>query len=183
MTKPRQPFIGRQRAAQNLLFRNSVKNTDTHEDHELEHPAIIIALVGFLFFGGIAVGIAATCLLAPNSETAAFVSFLMLPVSFGFGMVLWYGMARAITPRLLGRALVKSLRTRELYDSIREELTNFEYRTFSGTRIFVPITVGISFIAGCIVSCCPTAGEFEVVITTYTSIGLAYSMLVTIIFS
>lgn len=145
----------------------------------VERPARAILLVGALLFGGIAAGVVVTCALAPLSEVALMAGFLMLPVSFAVGMAGWYTMARAISCRLLTLRFLRDVRACGLCESIHRELSSADRRAFRGTRVFVPVTVGISFAAGCVVAAVSGTGEPGLVVTTYASLGLAYSMVVT----
>jgi hypothetical protein len=153
--------------------------TTVGRSSELDHPARAILLVGCLLFGGIAVGVAATGLLAPRSEVAVMVGFLMLPVSFGIGMAGWYTAARALSFRMLSLRFLRKVRSMGLYESIHQEISVANRRVFRGTRVFVPVTVCISLLAGMVVAVSTGTGEPGVVMTAYASVGLGYSMLVT----
>ena len=152
--------------------------TPRHDEFALEHPLRPALLVGALYFGGMALGLALTGYLAPNSPMATFVGFLVWPLSFGIGMSLWYTVARSnLIPRLL-RAILQSIRTFDLEGSLRQEFYDAS-TPIPQTRVFVPVTVCFSFFAGLIIACSPTAKQFELVVTAYTAAGLSYGMLVT----
>jgi hypothetical protein len=139
----------------------------------------MILLVGCLLFGGIAAGVTVTAVLAPRSEVSMMGGFLMLPISFGIGMAGWYTVARLLSYRMLSVRFFRDVRTRGLYRSLHRELAAADRRTFRATRVFVPVTVGISFLTGCLVAVASGGGEPGLVVTTYTCMGLAYSMLIT----
>jgi amino acid permease len=103
----------------------------------------------------------------------------MLPVSLGLGMASWYSILRPHNAPSLIRALMTGLHTLELHDAVRREFAKVDHRALQQTRVFVPTTVGISFFAGWLISCCPGTAEAGLIITVYTSLGLSYSMLVT----
>jgi len=136
-------------------------------------------LVGGLFFFGMLAGIALTTVMAPDSEMAMFVGFLVWPVSFGVGMSLWYSLATSRLAGKLFRALFRSLQTWDLDASLRSELSGTDWKSAKSTSIFVPITVFISFLAGLIIACSPTARNFDLVVCSFTGFGLLYSMFVT----
>jgi hypothetical protein len=139
-------------------------------------PAI---LVGGLFSGGMALGVGAAMLFAPTSLFALLVGFMALPISFGLGMSLWYNVANLEMIRKAFRALFRSLKTRDLQKSVRDEFLAYFAGPVSGTRVFVPVTVVITFSAGVVVACCPDAQDVELVVSGFTCLGLGYALLVT----
>lgn len=124
-------------------------------------------------------GIALTAALAPGSQTALFIGFLVWPISFGIGMSLWYSLACTRLPRVLGRALFQSLKTGDLDASVRTELANLDYRRGQSTRVFVPVTVLLSFFASLAIASTPAARNFNLVVCAFTGFGLAYSIFLT----
>ena len=136
-------------------------------------------LVAGLFFGGMFSGIALTAYFAPGSEVAMFIGFMVWPVSFGISMSMWYSLTSSDLIKRLIRAVFKSLKTMDLNGSLKNELAGADLQTITGTKVFVPATVLISFFAGLAIACGPTTRNFELVVCTFTGFGLAYGMLVT----
>ena len=136
-------------------------------------------LVGALFFAGMLAGIGLTAITAPHSQAAMFIGFLVWPVGFGVGMSLWYSVAGSQLAGKLVRALFQGLRTWDLEGSLRRELADMDWRSSRGTRVFVPTMVLVSFFAGLVIACVPTARSFELVVCAFTGFGLAYGMFVT----
>ena len=136
-------------------------------------------LVAGLFFGGMFSGIVLAAYLAPGSEVAMFIGFMVWPISFGISMSMWYSLTSSDLIKRLIRAVFKSLKTLDLNESLKNELAGADLQTITGTKVFVPATVLISFFAGLAIACGPTTRNFEIVVCTFTGIGLAYGMLVT----
>ena len=136
-------------------------------------------LVAGLFFGGMMAGVLLAAVLAPNSELAMLIGFMVWPISFGISMSLWYSLTSSDLLKRLGRALFKSLWTGDLNGSLKIELKGADLQTMTGSKVVVPTTVLISFFAGLVIACSPTARNFEFVVTAFTGCGLGYGMLVT----
>lgn len=146
---------------------------------KLEHPLRTTAIVGFLFFGGMALGVIASLILVPSSSIAMFIGFLALPLSFGLGMSMWYSVANADMLQKIGRALLNSMRNRNLTESLREELRTFYESPIQGTRVFLPVTLIITFACGVIIACLPGVPNMDAVVVAFLTLGLGYSLLVT----
>ena len=136
-------------------------------------------LIGGLFFVGLLAGVGLSTYVAPNSPVAMFIGFLVWPLSFGIGMSFWYGLTGSHLAGRLVRALVKSLRTLDLNGTLREELAGMDWKVTQTARVFVPIIVFLSFVAGLVIACVPTARNFELVVCSFTGFGLVYAMFVT----
>ncbi len=150
------------------------------EISKLEHPLRTTAVVGFLFFGGMALGVAAALIVAPSSAIAVFIGFLALPLSFGLGMSMWYSVANAEMLQKVARALVQSMKkNRNLTESLRDELRSFYQSPIQGTRVFLPVTLTITFACGVIIACLPDVPNMDAVVIAFLTIGLGYSLLVT----
>jgi hypothetical protein len=146
---------------------------------KLEHPLRTTAIVGFLFFGGMALGVIAVLVLVPANAIAVFIGFLALPLSFGLGMSMWYSVANADMLQKVGRALVQSMRSGNLSESIRDELRSFYQSPVQGTRVFLPVTLIITFACGVIIACLPNVPNMDAVVVAFLTLGLGYSLLVT----
>lgn len=145
----------------------------------IESPTKPAFIIGCLFLTGIGLGIGLTSLLAPESETAFLIGFLVLPICFVLGLSFWYAVVTADGFSKIGKALLISLRTGDLQGAVMKTFSAPRGRTLDGTRIFVPITVLISFLAGCLVAQCTITTDYGLVVAGYTCVGLFYSMAVT----
>lgn len=146
---------------------------------DLGHPVQPVLLVGALLFGGIGAGVSVTCALAPGSETALIAGFLMLPVSFGIGMLGWYAVPPGISIRMCNGRFFRHVLTHGLQASVHREISSLDPRPLPATRVFVPATVAIAFLTGWTVARCVRGGDPRMIITVYASLGLGYSLLVT----
>ena len=124
-------------------------------------------------------GIGLTSLLAPESETAFFIGFLVLPVCFVLGLSFWYAVVTTEGFSKIGKALLISLRTGDLRGAVVTTFSTPSSRSLDGTRIFVPVSVLICFLAGCVVAQCTVSTDYALVIAAYTGVGLLYSMAIT----
>ena len=104
---------------------------------------------------------------------------MALPVSFGLGMSLWYSVANVEMVLKAVRALARSVKTGDLRSCVREEFLTYFAGRISGTRVFVPVTVVITFSAGVVIALCPTAQDVDLVVSGFTCMGLGYGILVT----
>lgn len=135
------------------------------------------ALIAGLLFGGMAYGVALAWLLAPGSGLARVIGLLMLPLSLGAGIAMWYAVAFATVWKLLSRVLLQSARGGDLERDLTERITALAGRPIPGTYVFVPVALAVSFACGLIVALTPAALDFAVVLGAFTANGLVFGLL------
>lgn len=133
--------------------------------------------IAVLLFGGMAVGVLLAWLLAPDSGLARFVGLLILPLSLGAGIALWYAVAFATVWRLLSAALMQSARGGDLESDLKARLQHLRGRPIPGTHVFVPACLLISLAGGGLVGLAPSARGFWLALVVFAAAGLGYGLL------
>jgi hypothetical protein len=125
-----------------------------------------------VFFGGAGAGIALARVVAPGSDVAQFVAFLVLPLALATGFQLWLGAAIVL---LLPR-LVRAIRRREWRADVvtpAEEIHDVP----PGHGAFVVTGTGWGAAAGLIVGFLPSASSFIAAAGAFVALGLGYGLL------
>ncbi|HVR42942.1 MAG TPA: hypothetical protein VMS56_05795 [Thermoanaerobaculia bacterium] len=142
----------------------------------------IFLLLALLLFGGMALGQWLAGRAAPGSILADLIGFLTFPLCLGIGMTLWYQIAFAVVWTRLLRALVRAARgtgdrERAFREAVVAELRDLPREAPPGTWVFVPVSLGISLVAGALVGLAPAAESFIMPVILFGTYGLAYGVL------
>jgi len=128
---------------------------------------IAVVILAVLFFGAAGVGLTLAATLAPESQVASVISFLLLPAALILGFNAWLGLAILIlVPQFIAR-LLRGSPIRPPIDSRREGVP-------PGAWVFLPISSLIALAGGVVVGflSAPYQGWFVALI--YWLVGTVY---------
>jgi hypothetical protein len=129
-----------------------------------------------LIFVGVCVGIVLCRLMAPNSDTANFVSVMMLPISVVAGALVWQGILIVYLSFKLGGLFLKGFKKGGVKAALSQKAEGFPPYP-PGTSAFVFVSVSVCLIAGVVVAFTRNAQSFLSVVGLYGFTGLAYGLL------
>jgi hypothetical protein len=131
---------------------------------------LVVTMV--VFFGGAVAGTALAGFVAPGSDVAQFVAFLVLPLALGTGFQLWLGAALVL---LLPR-LVRAIRRREWRGDGETPIDDVHFVP-PGHAAFVVTGAGWSLAAGVAIGLLPSATSFVGAAGAFAALGLGYGLL------
>jgi hypothetical protein len=137
--------------------------------HEVSrrNTLIVVTILAVAFFGAGGLGLALAAALAPGSQVAAAISFLLLPAALILGFNAWLGLAILIlVPQLIGR-LLGSGSMRPPIDARREVVP-------PGSWAFLPISSAVALAGGIVVGFFSVTHEVWFVALVYWTVGTAY---------
>lgn len=126
-----------------------------------------------MLFGGALAGSGVERAVAPESDVAHLVGFVLLPLSLGLGLVAWFYLALAITG---GRIASAWARNRRGFREAVAASADPEAPTLPGTGVFVPIAIGICAVGGVIVAILPGGDSFLLTVAAHVTLGAAYGL-------
>jgi hypothetical protein len=130
-------------------------------------PLLLLVILATVFFGAAALGAGLAALFAPDSQAAAFVSFLLLPMALITGFQAWLGLAIII--------LVPSFLLRLLTGNRPASVRDGEFVP-PGSVVFLPIASGLGFAGGAFVGLVSDAHAAWLVILVYWLAGTGYGL-------
>jgi len=137
------------------------------------HTLKVFVLLFVLFIGGMELGLLLAEWLAPGSWLAKAAGMFMLPLSLGLGMTAWYTIATTV---ILSKLAMKFARRPDAdfraaaVDTLRETVRKVP----PGAFIFLPISLGVCFVAGVLMGLSPHARSLLLSVAVCTLLGAAY---------
>jgi hypothetical protein len=139
----------------------------------------LFALLATLLFGGMEVGLLLAEYLAPDSLVGQFVGFFMLPLSLGVGMTVWYWTAfgafllRILPPLRRKRPITEA----DFRETFRGVISGMAKQVPPGCFLFVPVSTGISLLAGVAIGLIPSSAGLLRCIALTTLAGFVYGIM------
>lgn len=137
--------------------------------HEVprRNTLIVVTILGVAFFGAGGLGLALAAALAPGSQVASAISFLLLPAALILGFNAWLGLAILIlVPQLIAR-LLRPGPSRVPVEARSEVVP-------PGSWAFVPMSSVITLVGGIVVGFLSITHQSWVVALVYWLVGTAY---------
>lgn len=137
--------------------------------HEIprRNTLIVVTVLAVAFFGAGGLGLALAATLAPGSQVASAISFLLLPAALILGFNAWLGLAILIlVPQLIVR-LLRPGPSRVLVEARREVVP-------PGSWAFLPMSSVIALAGGIVVGFLSVAYQGWVVALVYWLVGTIY---------
>jgi len=128
---------------------------------------IVVTILTVAFFGGAGLGLALAAALAPGSELASAISFLLLPAALILGFNAWLGLAiLLLMPQLIAQLLRPG--------SNRAPINNRQDLVPPGYWVFVPTSTASSLLGGILVGILSVDHSGWLVAFSYGALGTAY---------
>jgi hypothetical protein len=137
--------------------------------HEVprRNTLIVVTILAVAFFGAGGLGLALAAALAPGSQVASAISFLLFPFAMISGFNAWLGLAVLIlAPQLIARLLRRGP-SRGPTDARREVIP-------PGSWAFLPISSAVALAGGIVVGFFSVTHEVWFVALVYWMVGTAY---------
>jgi hypothetical protein len=125
-----------------------------------------------VFFGGAPLGMAVARVVAPGSDVAQIVSFLVLPLALVTGIQLWLGAAIV----LLVPRFIRAVRRREWRSEVATPAAEI-HAVPPGHAAFVVTGTAWGVVAGLVVGLVPSASSFPGAACAFAVLGLCYGLL------